>query len=63
MSDLIYRNETLRSVLQELGAKIPAASMLLAHEGRMAALEALSGHDPQICRELWGPDPVARRAV
>ena len=52
MSDMIYRNEKLRSVLRELGAEIPRAAVLLAHEGRMAALESLSGHDPRVCREV-----------
>ena len=52
MSDLIYRNENLRSMLQELGTTVPSAAILLDHEGRMAALEALAGHDPQLCREV-----------
>ena len=53
MSDMICKNEKLRAVLQELGQTVSAAACLLADEERMTALEALSGHDTQVCRRVW----------
>lgn len=49
MSDMIYKNEVLRRVLQQLGETVPAAAVLLESESRMAALESIGGHDAHTC--------------
>ena len=49
MSDMIYKNEVLRRVLQQLGETVPAAAVLLESESRMAALESIGGHDADTC--------------
>ena len=53
MSDMIYRNEELRRVLQEMGQTVSAAARLSNSESRMTALEFLSGHDAQVCCRVW----------
>ena len=49
---MIYRNEALRSVLQQMGETMPAALALLHHEGRITGLEFISGHDAQACTQV-----------
>ena len=49
MSEMNYRNEELRRVLQQLSAEVPAAGALLADEALMAQLEAVGGHDSNAC--------------
>ena len=53
MSDMIFKNEQLRRGLQDLGQTVSAAARLLSSENHMAALEALSGHDEQVCCRVW----------
>ncbi len=52
MSDMIYQNKELRGILQQMGETVPSALALLYHEGRMAALEFISGHDAQVCTQV-----------
>ena len=52
MSDMIYKNEKLRRVLQQLSETMPAAAALLMDEERMEALESIGGHDAQVCTRV-----------
>ena len=49
MSDMIYKNEKLRTELQQLAAQVYAAGRLLDRNDLLAALESVGGHDEDAC--------------